>query len=119
AGSWGRRDVRAVVDPPHTVIVRVGDKETPVRRDGDTDRCEELSRLGIAAVARITALAVARHGVDRSIPRDLADDVVAAVGDVQIAPGIQRDTARLVELRPDRWTSVSRIGCTPGECTRT
>ena len=92
------------------MIVRVGDKETAIARYRDPDRREERGGPRAPAVTGVAALAVPGHRIDRSVPPDLAYDVVAAVGDVDITGGIESDPARLVELRADRRASVSRVG---------
>ena len=98
-----------MIDPPHAVVVRIGDEETAIRRERDSDRREELGGPRVPGVARITAPAIAGIRVDRSVLPNLAYDVVETVSDVDVPGGIERDAPRLVELRADRRSPVPRV----------
>ena len=74
----------------------------------------ELGGNRLAAVAAIarTAISIARHGGDHTGGMvDLADTVVAAVGDEDVPGGVQGHASRLVNLGGGRQAAVAAITC--------
>jgi len=50
SASGEQDDVAAMIDPPHAVVVRVGDEEASIGRYRDSDRGEELGGLRLSSV---------------------------------------------------------------------
>ena len=78
-------------------LFRVGDVEVAGGVHGDPAGSVQLGAGGRAVVAAEALRPVARHGGDHPV-RDLADAVVASVGDVQVAGGIHGDARGIVQL---------------------
>ena len=97
---------RHLADP---VVERVGDVEVACGIDRHALRPVQLGVDGRRAVAAVSGQAGARHRRDGAIGRDPADHVVARVGDVQVARGVEGQAGRPVELRGRGGAAVARI----------
>jgi hypothetical protein len=99
----------AVADQAQPPIGLVGDVHVAVGRDVDADRRVDAAPCRWSAVAkivvRIAARAIDAPGADAGAGKraddpagvDLANQVRAHVGDVDVAAGVDRDIARCVE----------------------
>src|SRR5205823_3276255 len=97
-GSTGdRRHHARRRDLADQMVVAVSDVDVPCRADGDAVRAIE-ARRGAGAVV-VPRAAVAGQRGDDAGRRDLADRVVAGVGDVDIAVFVAGDALRSAKLR--------------------
>ena len=78
----------------------------------------ELGLRGWTAVAAKVCRAVARDGEDHAVGCDLADPVVAGIGDEDVAEGVYHDALRMVELGLGGRTAVATEACVPGLAAR-
>ena len=100
------------VDLADDVVAAVGDEEVARRVHGDARGVVELGAGGRSAVAAVARSAVSGDRGDhaRGVV-DLADDVVAAVGDEEVPRGVQGDAHGVVEF--GRWWPRRRRRCSP------
>src|SRR5437867_3399032 len=80
------------------MVVRVGDEKHTGRAHGYRRGRGEHGRG-----------AVARDRRDRSVRRDLAYAVVAAVRDVYVAGGVERETRWQVQIGRGSWSAVTTV----------
>ncbi len=97
-GAGERRDDAVDGDAADLVVLRVGDVDRAVGADRESARIVELRRAAGAVAAPL--LAVAGDRFDFAVEADLAESVVAAVGDVEnVALRVEGDAAGVLELR--------------------
>ena len=82
-------------DAADAVVVGVGDVDFAFGADGDADGRVEARPRGRAVEE--AGRAFAREGRDDAFLRDLPNTVVARVGDVEVAVGVEREAGRGVE----------------------
>ena len=98
SSATGQRAHLAVgPDDADAIVPGIGHVHAPGFVHGDTHRRMELRRRGIA-IAEARA-AVARQRGHHAVGRDLADGVVAGIGDVEVAVAIDGERRRGVETR--------------------
>ena len=104
----GRRD-----DLADSVVVLVGDEQVARGVDGDGVGAIQLGGGREPAVAAVAGCAVAGHGDDvAGRLDDLADHVVVAVDDEQVARGIDGEAPGTIQLGGGRRAVVARVtGC--------
>ena len=90
------------------MVVAVGNEEVAVAADEDRGRRVEFGSGGGVAVSRKTGCAAAGDGGDDPRRIDLADAMVAGIGDVEVAAAVGADGGRRVELGGDGGVAVSR-----------
>ena len=102
-----RRDRPGGVDLADAVVVPMGDVEAtrPVHRHAIGRVDPRLSCR--TAVSAETELPRARHGRDRPSGVDLADTIIATIGDVEVARSVCRHAIGRVDLRLSRGTVIS------------
>ena len=103
--------------PPDPVVGGICDEERTVCRDRDVLREGELRLERRPVIALVTGGARARRASDEPIRRDLADDVMETVGEIDRAVGGGCDALRLADLRGRCSAAVAgRAGLTvPGQ----
>ena len=106
AGDGGNGAVG--VDLAHAPA-EIGHVEAACGVHGQAERVPQLRVDGRAAIAGVTRQAIAREGGDQAAGRHLADDVVAGVGDVEIAGGIHRHSLGRRDLGVGGRPAISRI----------
>ena len=121
AGGGGHRAVAAVaaagdrldppvgVDPPHAVVLAVGDEDRAVARDHDVARVVQPRAGGDPAVAGEAGRAGAGQRGDRAVGADPAHGMVAAIDDIDRAAAVHRDVGRLVQERVARGAAVAVV----------
>ena len=85
-GYGGDRAIRGHL--ADAVVPAIGDIEAARGIQGDAARRVEAGVDGGSAVARVTSAPVAGHRADDAVGRHLADAVVPAIGDVDVAGGV-------------------------------
>src|SRR5207302_3650738 len=88
----GGDDPGGGVDAADLVVARVGDDQVPVAVEQDALGSVDVGRGGRPAVAVVAVLSALPHDRRDDVGGvvDLADDVVGAVGDVEVAVGRHR-----------------------------
>ena len=111
AGPGERFDeARPQVDAPHPVVADVADEQAPVRGEHDAVGRAQPRRRGRPAVAGETGLAGARHRRDDAGPHvHLADRVVVALDDVEVAARVELDLVRHVQQGLGRRPAVAAV----------
>ena len=106
-------DAGLLVDPPHSIVVRVGDDDVAVGRNRHAVWCVELRENCRAIVAGEAAAEVVIAG-DRLDVRivariDAADDVVVRVGEINVTVRRDDDAVGRVEPGFDRRAVVAGV----------
>src|SRR5207253_2708541 len=107
-GAGVGRDDAAGGDLPDAVVLTLRDVEVAGGIEGHADGFVELRGGRGAAVACETHRTCAGVGRDGAVGGDLADAVVAAVCDVEVAGGIEGHANGCVELRGGRGAAGAR-----------
>src|SRR5208282_5051307 len=89
------------------VVAGIGEEEVTGGIHRDAVRLVKLGLRGRTVVAAEARYPSARDGGDDAVGADLADPVVAGVGDVEVAGGVHRDALRMVELGSRGRTAVA------------
>jgi len=85
--------------PANALVPIVREYHVSLRIDRHGERRTKLRVRRQRAVRRESLMPVARHGRDHSVCSDLADTLIAAICDIQIALGIDRDICREAQSR--------------------
>ena len=94
----GHVDRQGTGDLADHVVAGVGDEQVARSVQGDPPRAVELGGAGRAAIPGVAGGAGAGDGVDDPVGRHFADDVVARVGDEEVARGVHGHGRRSREL---------------------
>src|SRR5215469_12209770 len=122
ASARDRADHAAEFDLADAVVARVGHEQVAllVQREGLSGTVERAGREieahfgGGLPVAGVALAAVAGDRGDHSLEVDLTDSVVEAVGDVEVAFGVDRQSLRRVQHRLACYAAVARVARLPG-----
>src|SRR5581483_11973860 len=101
-----------------SIVERIGDVEVIGRIDRDALRGVEHGENGGAIIAAVSLASVAGDGADGAAGSHFPDDVIAEIGDVQIAGGIDGEADGSVQLRVGGGAAVARVSdaAAAGDC---
>jgi hypothetical protein len=118
AGPRNGRNYAVGCDASESVIARIRDEQTAVRREGDVLGAPQSRRGRRASVATEPSRARASDRRDDAFRADAAHAVVGAIGDKYAAIRGHREPTRLREPRLDRRTTVAAVSTGPGSGDR-
>ena len=98
---------------PDLVVVAISDVEFAPGVEGDVSRSIKLGRSRLPAVPGGATCRRPRYRGDDPRGVDLPDPVVEAVGDVEVARGIEGDAGGAIQLGCGRGTAVPAKCCRP------
>ena len=109
------------VDSADPAVVRVRDVDRAVRRDGDAGGVVDRSGHRRPAVAPEAVGPIAGDRRQDPLRIDLPNPIVVAIGDVQVAPRVERELRRLLRNAAVAGPPSPPYGpgwCRPGHCPR-